>query len=120
NPAVAEPESKNALSAAHSFGLKLDVLNASTERDFDGVFAQLVPLRTGGLVIGSDSFFTARHEQLAALAARHGVPEVYENREFLAAGGLISYGGRPTAASPGGGAFTWGAFQRQKAQAVPR
>src|SRR6516225_7646440 len=93
NPAVADQESTSALSAAHSVGLKLHVLNASTERDFDGVFAQLVQLGAGGLVIGSDGFFTARSEQLGALALRHAVPAVYENREFTAAGGLISYGG---------------------------
>jgi ABC transporter substrate binding protein len=50
----------------------------------------------GGLVIGGDPFFTARQEQLAALAVRHAVPTVYENREFIAAGGLIGYGGSIT------------------------
>jgi len=119
NPAVAEPESKNALSAAHSFGLKLDVLNASTERDFDGVFAQLVPLRTGGLVIGSDSFFTARQEQLAALAARHGVPAVYENREFVAAGGLISYGGSLTESYRVAGVYTGRVLKGEKPSELP-
>jgi len=93
NPAVSEPESTSVLSAAHRIGLKLHVLSASTEREFDGVFAQLVQLRAGGLVIGIDAFFTARSEQLGALAVRHAVPAVYENREFIAAGGLMSYGG---------------------------
>jgi putative ABC transport system substrate-binding protein len=93
NPAVAEPESRSALSAADGIGLKLHVLSASTEREFDKVFAQLVQLRAGGLVIGSDAFFTARSDQLGALAVRHAMPAVYENREFIAAGGLVSYGG---------------------------
>ena len=52
------------------------------------VFANLVQLRAGGLVIGSDSFFTSRSEQLAALAARHAVPTLFEYRRFVAAGGL--------------------------------
>jgi putative tryptophan/tyrosine transport system substrate-binding protein len=93
NPPIAEANASAVLSAAHSLGLELHVLKASTDRDFDGVFANLIQLRAGGLVIGGDPFFTGRQEQLAALAARHAVPTVYENREFVAAGGLMSYGG---------------------------
>jgi putative tryptophan/tyrosine transport system substrate-binding protein len=85
--------SNNTVSVAHTLGLELHVLNASTERDFDSVFANLVKLRAGGLVINPDAFFSARSEQLAALALRHAVPAVFENREFVAAGGLASYGG---------------------------
>jgi len=69
------------------------VLNASSESDFDGVFANVIQLRAGGLVIGSDAFFNSRSEQLAALALRHAVPTVFENREFVTAGGLASYSG---------------------------
>src|SRR5262249_46084164 len=79
--------------AARSLGLELHVLHASADSDFDAVFATLRQLRAGGLVIGSDALFTARQEQLAAVAVRHGVPAVYQNREFVAAGGLMSYGG---------------------------
>jgi len=79
--------------AARALGLQLHVLHASTERDFDTIFATLVRLRPGALVIGADSFFVARDEQLAALALRHAVPAIFESREFVAAGGLISYGG---------------------------
>jgi putative ABC transport system substrate-binding protein len=85
--------SNNMISVAHTLGLELHVLNASTERDFDSVFANLIKLRAGGLVINPDAFFSARSEQLAALALRHAVPAVFENREFVAAGGLASYGG---------------------------
>jgi putative ABC transport system substrate-binding protein len=53
----------------------------------------LIQLRAGGLAINSSAFFTARQEQLAELTVRHAVPAVYENREFAAAGGLMSYGG---------------------------
>jgi ABC-type uncharacterized transport system substrate-binding protein len=96
NPAVFEIQSSSVMSAAHTLGLELHVLNASTERDFDAVFANLIQTRAGGLLIDSDSFFTARQEQLAALTVRHAVPAVYENREFAAAGGLASYGGSIT------------------------
>ena len=96
NPAVAEVVLRASQAAAQTFGLKLHVLNASTERDFDGVFANVIQLGAGGLVIGADAFFTSRQEQLAALALRHGVPTVCENRRFVAAGGLASYGGDVT------------------------
>jgi ABC-type uncharacterized transport system substrate-binding protein len=55
-------------------------------------------LRAGALVIGTDALFTNRSEQLASLAIRHGMPAMYENREFAAAGGLMSYGGSFTEA----------------------
>jgi putative tryptophan/tyrosine transport system substrate-binding protein len=92
NPALAETATKGVQAAARNLGLELYVLNASTERDFDGVFAKLVELRAGGLVIGSDPFFTSRSEHLAALTVRHAVPTVYAWREFAVAGGLLSYG----------------------------
>jgi putative ABC transport system substrate-binding protein len=82
--------------AARTLGLNLHVLNASTEGEFDGVFAKLIQLRAGGLVIGSDPFFTSRTEQLAALAVHHAVPAVYHWREFAVAGGLVSYGAAVT------------------------
>jgi putative tryptophan/tyrosine transport system substrate-binding protein len=92
NPYRAETESKEVQAAARTLGLELHVLNASTERDFDGVFAKLIQLRAGGLVIGGDSSFTIWFEQLAALAIRHAVPSIYQRREFALAGGLMSYG----------------------------
>jgi ABC-type uncharacterized transport system substrate-binding protein len=89
----AERLSRDLQAAAQILGLKVDVLKASTERDFDIVFETLVRQRVQGLVIGTNNFFTARSEQLAALALRHAVPAVYQYREFVAAGGLMSYGG---------------------------
>jgi len=92
NPAVADAETREALSAARILGLELHVLNASTEADFDGTFARLTELGMSGLVIGADPLFTSRSEKLAKLAARRAVPAVSKKREFAAAGGLISYG----------------------------
>jgi putative ABC transport system substrate-binding protein len=74
-------------------GLKLNILHASVEGDFDTAFASLVQLRAGGLVIGADAFFVSRSEQLAALSVRHAVPTIFQYRRFAAAGGLMSYGG---------------------------
>ena len=96
DPALAEPQAREALSAAHALGLELHILNASSERDFDAAFAKLIELRAGGLVIGGDAFFTSHSEQLAALAISHSVPAVYQWRQFAAAGGLMSYGSNIT------------------------
>ncbi|MGB9055598.1 MAG: ABC transporter substrate-binding protein [Pseudolabrys sp.] len=87
-----ETNTKELQAAARTLGLELHVLNASTERDFDAVFAKLIQLRAGGLVIGADNLFAIRSEQLAALALRHAVPTIYQNRDFAVAGGLLSYG----------------------------
>jgi putative tryptophan/tyrosine transport system substrate-binding protein len=99
NPAAgsfAETISSDLQVAARKLGLQFHMLYASAERDFDAVFATLAQLRVGGLVIGSDPFFNSRSEQLAVLAIRHGMPAVYQYREFAAAGGLMSYGGSLT------------------------
>jgi putative tryptophan/tyrosine transport system substrate-binding protein len=92
NPNLAEPTTKSLQTAARTLGLEMHVLHASAERDFDMVFATLVQLRAGALVIGADPFFSSRLDQLAALTVRHAVPTVYQSREFTAAGGLMSYG----------------------------
>ncbi len=78
--------------AARTLGLQLDVLHASTDRDFDTVFAGVVQRRASGLVIGGDPFFNSRREQLGALSLRHAVPTIYQGRTFAAAGGLAGYG----------------------------
>ena len=95
SPAVAESTTKEVQAAARTLGLNLQVVHASTELDFDTVFATFIQ-RAGGLVISPDAFFTARAEQLAALALRHRVPAIYQYPEFTAAGGLMSYGGNLT------------------------
>ena len=77
---------------APTLGLQLHVLHANTEHDFDSVFATVVQVRAGALVIGADAFFTNHNKQLAALALRHGVPAIYPTREFAMSGGLVSYG----------------------------
>ena len=78
--------------AARGLGLRLHVLHAKSERDFDTVFSEIARLQLGALVIGTDGFFNSQSEQLAALTLRHSVPAVFQYREFTAAGGLMSYG----------------------------
>ena len=119
NPASTEPVLRASQAAAHNFGLDVHVLNASTESDFDGVFANVIQLQAGGLVIGSDAFFTSRQEQLAALALRHAVPTVYEHRSFVAAGGLASYGGAITDAYRLAGVYAGRILKGEKPGELP-
>jgi putative ABC transport system substrate-binding protein len=91
-----EIQGRDVQAAARALGLELHVLHASTEREIDSAFAALTPLRAGALVIAPESFFNSRSEQLAALTVRHAVPAIYSYREFVAAGGLMSYGGSIT------------------------
>jgi putative ABC transport system substrate-binding protein len=80
--------------AARALGLQLHVLHASSERDFAAAFETLSQLRAGVLVIsGTDTFLISRSEQLATLTVHHAVPAIFQFREFVAAGGLMSYGG---------------------------
>jgi putative tryptophan/tyrosine transport system substrate-binding protein len=92
NNPIAEPTTKSLQGAARTLGLEMHVLHASADHDFDTVFATLVQLRAGALVIGPDTFFITRSEQLGALAFRHAIPTICPYREFAAAGGLMSYG----------------------------
>jgi putative tryptophan/tyrosine transport system substrate-binding protein len=93
DPSLAEPQARVALSAAKTLGLELHVLSASAESDFDAVFAKLAEFDGAGLVIGGDALFTDRSKQLATLTVQHAMPAIYQQREFAASGGLVSYGG---------------------------
>ena len=94
-------------------------MHASTERDFDTVFATLVQVRVGALVIGSDAFFNSQRERLAALAVRYAVPTIYATREFAVAGGLMSYGGSYTDAFHQVGVYTGRILKGERPAEVP-
>ena len=87
-----EPMLRDVQEGARTRGLQLHIVKAGTEGEIDAIFATLVQLRAGALVVDSDPFFNSRREQLVALAARYAIPAIYEWREFAAAGGLMSYG----------------------------
>jgi putative tryptophan/tyrosine transport system substrate-binding protein len=88
----AESQVSDLEQAAQRLGLRIHVLSASTEREIDTTFANLDRHRVGGLIVGTGELFRRRPEHIAELAARQGVPTVYQYREFAAAGGLMSYG----------------------------
>jgi putative ABC transport system substrate-binding protein len=119
SPILSKISTEEAQVAALSLGLELHVLNASTEGDFDVVFADLIQMRAGGLVIGTDAFFSSRLEKLAAVSARHAMPTVYHFREFAAAGGLISYGGSSTEPFHGVGVYAGRILKGEKPATLP-
>jgi putative ABC transport system substrate-binding protein len=96
NPALFEPFVRSVQAAASRLGIDIHVLNASTERDLDTVFAAQVQIKAGALIIGPDVFFNTHIEKIAALANGHAVPAVYQYRPFVEAGGLLSYGSDET------------------------
>jgi putative tryptophan/tyrosine transport system substrate-binding protein len=93
---------KEAPAAARALGIQIPVLNASTEHDLDEAFASLGKLDAGGLVVPAEPFFDSQRERIVSLAARHAVPMISNLREYVVAGGLMSYGpSLPDFVSPG-------------------
>jgi len=91
NPNIAR-DIKAMQEAARAKGVQLHILKAGAEGELETAFGSLVQQHAGALVVGADPFFNSRREELVALAARHAVPAIYEWRESVVAGGLISYG----------------------------
>ena len=121
NPTNPQTEAllKDLHAAADTLGLQLHVLNASAERDFGMAFASLVQLHASALVIAPDGFFVSRSEQLAALAVHHAVPTIFQNRAFVAAGGLMSYGGSNTDSYRLAGVYTGRILRGEKPADLP-
>ncbi len=115
----AETQLRDVQEAARALGLKIAVLNASTERDIDSAFATLVQERAGALLVASDPLFTTQREAVVALAVRHGVPAIYQWREFPAIGGLMSYGTNLADAYRQVGIYTGRILKGEKAADLP-
>jgi putative tryptophan/tyrosine transport system substrate-binding protein len=115
----AETLSRDVQAAARTLGLQLHVLHASTEHQIELAFASFSQLRAGGLVIGTDPFFTSRSELLAALSLRHSVPTIYQYRDFVTAGGLMSYGGSIIDAFRTAGVYTGRILKGEKPADLP-
>jgi ABC-type uncharacterized transport system substrate-binding protein len=90
--ADAEIKTKDAVAAAEAIGQKLLVVHARTDSELEAAFVTLVKQRAGALVVSAEPFFSSRREKIVELAARQSIPSIYSTREFVAAGGLMSYG----------------------------
>jgi putative ABC transport system substrate-binding protein len=115
----AETQSKSIQQAAEKLGVKFHVLNATTERDFDTVFAKLKELQAGALIIGHDVFFNAQARQLGALTFRNKMPAIYTLSEFAASGGLISYGASRSDAWHQAGVYVGRILKGEKPSELP-
>ena len=93
NPRNAEATVGSMQAAARALKLKLELVHASSESEFDGAFAKVRELRAAGLVIANETYYAMRSDTLGVLAQRHAVPAAHQSREFALAGGLMSYGG---------------------------
>jgi putative tryptophan/tyrosine transport system substrate-binding protein len=92
NNPLTEGETKDVQTATRTTGHELRIVTATNEDELNAAFGMLVQMQPGALLVGADPLFYGRREQLVALAARHSIPTMYELREFVVAGGLISYG----------------------------
>jgi putative ABC transport system substrate-binding protein len=119
NPQQTEPELRDLQAAARALGLQLHVLHASSERDLASVFATLIQLRVGALLVSGEAFFSTQREKLIALAARHALPAIYARREYVAAGGLMSYGSNLTDMYRQVGAYTGRILKGEKPADLP-
>jgi putative ABC transport system substrate-binding protein len=115
----AETQTGEMQEAAHALGLQIHVLNASTEGEINTVFAILSQLRLGALLVVTSNLFSRRREQFVTLAARQEVPAIYQYREYVAAGGLISYGTSITDAYRQAGIYTGRILKGEKPDDLP-
>jgi ABC-type uncharacterized transport system substrate-binding protein len=115
----AETQSAAVPGAMGALGLQIVVQNASNDPDLEIAFATFVQKRTEALVVASDPYFYGRREQLAALAARHRLPAIYSDREYVADGGLMSYGASIADAYRQAGVFTGRILQGDKPSELP-
>ena len=118
NPLVAEVQFRDAQEAARALGLQLQILQASTEDEFDKAVATL-PKRAGLVIGAGDAFFLSATTQFAAITVRRGVPAISNGREFAAAGGLLSYGGSVAESYHLAGIYTGRILTGEKAADLP-
>jgi putative ABC transport system substrate-binding protein len=109
NPAMPtfDDQMSDVQAAAGSVGQRLHILRASNDSEIDAALAKAAELRTDGLLVAADPFLSSQREQLVALAVRYAIPAIYEWRDFVEAGGLMSYGTNLTDAYPPGRCLYW-------------
>jgi putative tryptophan/tyrosine transport system substrate-binding protein len=105
--------------AASAKGVRLHILNAADEDEFEPAFASLAHLKADALIVGTDPFFTSRRERIVALASRYSIPAIYEWQEFVTAGGLISYGASLTSLYRAAGVYVGKVLKGAKPADLP-
>jgi len=114
-----EVESRDLEEAGHAIGRQILMVNAANEREFQASFARIAQAGSGGLLIGSSPFFLSQRRQLVALAGRHALPAMYNQREFAEVGGLISYGPSQTDAYRRAGVYVGRIMKGEKPGDLP-
>jgi ABC-type uncharacterized transport system substrate-binding protein len=119
DPVVSEAQSKDLDAAATKLGFKVAVVDAGNDSDFEPAFSSIAQMKADALVIGVNALFGRRIKQLAALTLRHAVPAIYTTPEFVAAGGLMSYGVSTGESHRIGGGYTGRILRGEKPGDLP-
>ena len=114
-----EDQLSDAVAAARTGGRKIQVAKVQSENDFDSAFVQIVQSGSGALLVGNSPFFTGQRQKIVALAASHALPASYTQREYVTAGGLMSYGPSVTAEFRQVGIYTARILKGQKPADLP-
>jgi putative ABC transport system substrate-binding protein len=117
--ASAKSQTQELQTAANTLGQRLQVINASSERDLDAAFASMKHLQAGATLVAADPFFATQRDQIVSLAARYAIPAVYEQRAFAIAGGLMSYGTNLSEAYRQAGIYTGRILKGEKPSELP-
>jgi putative tryptophan/tyrosine transport system substrate-binding protein len=115
----ANSQTKELQTAANKLGQRIQIVNASSERDLDAAFASMKELQVSAVLVGADPFFNSRRDQIVSLAARYAIPAVYEQRAFTAAGGLMSYGTNLAEGYRQAGVYTGRILKGEKPSELP-
>jgi putative ABC transport system substrate-binding protein len=117
--ALADAQFKEVQAAALAAGQRVRIFHAKSEAEIDSAFMEIVRMRAAGLLVAADPFFLTRRAHIVALASRHAIPTIYEQREFATAGGLMSYGTSLSDASRQLGVYTGRILKGEKPASLP-
>jgi putative ABC transport system substrate-binding protein len=119
NYAAAESQLRDVQDAAANLGLRLVIVRANVESEFDPAFSTVVTQRAGAMLVCASPFFNSRRQQLVVLATSHALPAIFEWRDFAVAGGLMSYGTSLSSAYRQAGLYAGRILKGEKASDLP-